>query len=109
MDLTFNNGQKLTVNAIYEQKRVYSAPQMWELKISAEDNLSSEALDALLIPENISHIEYEICGETQAINGYDTVDFISKAISEQDTETIIALNITLLKEIKEDEENESQI
>ena len=109
MELVFNNGQKITAINIHEQKRIYSAPQRWELKISATDNLSSDELDDLLVPDNISYMEYEIDDETKVISGYDTVDFLSKTIAEDATGTRITLDITLLKEMKEDEENESQI
>ena len=95
MILTFGNGRSLAVSSVSEKKSVYRLPQVWELTIQSNEDMTSDELDGLLTPENIASIEYYNGMETKTLTGYDTVDFVSKTV----TETEVSLTIKLLKKI----------
>ncbi len=95
MYITFANSQTLNVSMVKEQKRIYALPMKWELTIVSNEDMTSDELDELLTPENIASIEYYNGMETKTLTGYDTVDFVSKTV----TETEVSLTIKLLKKI----------
>lgn len=72
----------------------------WMLEIISSDDLSSNELDELLVPENISSMTYtKDDGTVETISGYDTVDTAKKKITSEE----IILTIKLLKEITKNE------
>ena len=93
MYIEFADLVTLDCSLVEEQKRVYSRPVMWELKIESGEDLTSAELDALLTSGNISSLRYYNGERFKTLTGYDTVDFVSKTV----TETGVSLKITLLK------------
>ena len=100
MYITFANSQTLNVSMVKEQKRIYALPMKWELTIVSDEDMTSDELDELLTPENIASIEYYNGMETKTLTGYDTVDFVSKTVTEKE----VSLTIKLLKKIDSNNE-----
>lgn len=104
MELHFPNESTLAVSQIAENKRIYSSPQKWELKLTVNSALTSEALDILLKASNLSPLTLtNNAGEEFIFSGYNDVDSISKYISEQGT----TMTIVLQKSIAEETEDEN--
>lgn len=98
MTIQFLDGTTLHVTQINEDKRIYSAPKKWELKLISDEDLTSLELDALLVEENISKL---LCvkedGTSSEILGYSFVDRVSKT----KTNDVVSLIIVLQKDIVE--------
>lgn len=96
MTISFADGTTLSSAQVTEDKRIYSLPQKWELKIVSNTDLTSEELDALLTADNMSEIT---CTNNDGIvsefSGYDYVDRASKTY----TESGVVLTIVLQKEV----------
>ena len=92
MDVTFNNGTVLNVSTVTENKLIYAAPKKWELRITSDTDISSNALDELLTEENIKTIRHtKADGDTSVFSGYSTVDTVKKTYNAQGVSLIIVL------------------
>lgn len=100
MTISFADGTALSSAQVTEDKRIYSEPKKWELKITSDTDISSEELDRALTPTNISKITCEKNDGTVAeFSDYSYVDRVSKT----HTDSGVALVIIIQKELAEDE------
>ena len=97
MQVEFANGVVIGATQVSEERKVYSEPKKWELKIISDTDLSSDDLDVLLCRENINKITHTLDnGSVATIKGYNKVEKVYKVSNAGGVSLIIILQKELV-------------